>query len=104
MRHVKQKTAFTHREQFCREILVRVFNEDAYSKEFIEGHIQACMPKLLPLMQRHEEEILAYLADRLLRHATSCGLDGRLFHLPCSEAKLKQLFFTEVDFWRDTDG
>lgn len=104
MRKTKQKTAFTHREQFCREILIRVYNEEAYSREFIEGHIQAAMPKLLPLMERHEQEVIAYLADRLLRSATSCDLDRRLFHLPASEAKLKQLFFAEVDQWRDTDG
>lgn len=102
-REAKQKTSFTHRQQVCREICVRVFNEEAYSKEFIERHISASMPKLLPLLARHEQEVLAYLIDRLLRYATACKEDNRMFHLPCSETKLKLLFNELVDGWRDTD-
>ena len=102
-REAKQKTSLTHRQQVCREICVRVFNEEAYSKEFIERHISASMQKLLPLLARHEQEVLAYLIDRLLRYATACKEDNRMFHLPCSETKLKVLFNELVDGWRDTD-
>lgn len=103
MREAKQKTTFTHRQQVCREICVRIFDEESYSKEFIEGHIQRSLPKVHAILMRHEQDILGYLTDRLLRHATGCELDNRMFHLPASESKLKQLLFAEVDSWSDTD-
>jgi hypothetical protein len=102
-REAKQKFSFTHKQQLAREICVRVFREEAYSKEFIERHIQSSMPMVVPLIARHETDILGYLAERLLRKAQSCDLDKRLFHLPCSEEKLKLLFYELVDAWKDTD-
>lgn len=97
------KIALTHREQVCREMLVRIYSEKTYSREFLERHIAESTPQLLPLLERHEKEVLAYLADRLMRIAVGCKLDQTKFHLPCSEIKLKQLFYELVDSWRDTD-
>jgi len=102
-REAKPKIVLTHRQQVSREICVRIFSEQLYSKEFIEGHISDSMPKVVQLLARHEQEVLAYLIDRLLRHATSCEADKRMFHLPCSESKLKVLFNELVDSWTDTD-
>ncbi len=104
MKDYKKKLSLTHREQVCREMLVRIFNEESYSAEFIEGHIQKAMPKLHMLLVRHEEQIMAYLADRLLRHATTCSLDQTKFHLPSSEAKLSNMFKAFLEGWKDTDG
>lgn len=103
MKEFKPKVSMTQREQFCREILIRVFNEETYSKEFIEGHIQHAMPKLHMLLVRREEEMLAYLADRLLRHAVTCELDGTKFHLPSNDSKLRNMFNAFVEGWKDTD-
>lgn len=103
MRVFKQKTTLTHKEQLCREICVRIFNEESYSKEFIEGHIENSMPKVLPMISRHERDILGYLAERLLRYAKSCEADLTQFHLPSCEDKLRKMFYELVDGWRDTD-
>ena len=101
---VKQKVSLTHQEQTAREICVRIFTQEIYSKEFLNQHLDNSVPLLVPLINRLEQEIIAYLIDRLLRHATSCELDNRSFHLPCSERKLKELFSGLMGQWRDTDS
>jgi hypothetical protein len=97
------KVALSHREQTCREMLVRIYSEKTYSKEFIEQHIKESTPQLLTLLERHEKDVTAYLADRLMRYAQSCDLDKTKFHLPCNESKLRMMFANFLDGWRDTD-
>lgn len=103
MKSAKAKVSLTHREQTAREICVRIFREEFYSPEFLQQHLDSSMPLLVPLLARYEQEIIAYLADRLLRKAAPCEDNKTLFHLPISETKLRLLFQENVEGWRDTD-
>ncbi len=103
MQRGKQKAVLTRTEQNARELCTRIFRESLYSPEFIELHMESTTPLLVPLLQRLEREILEHLADELLKRASSCDLDRRMFHLPASEEKLKGIFTQLTEQWRDSD-